>query len=1132
MFSALHAVPFSYCVQQQLTQLNVPDHKPADAEEDLFSRKLKARSKLRRYTPFGHSVIDDSDKHRQTSTVREPAQKSIIELNTTPSANYNRLDNEALNSRRQQTNLSFHVVAGNMPLQFHRRTGKNSVKQLLPPSLQSEDLKLEPKSFVYHSNVPHHSLKYFVLSPPQKQSQTYPPQLLREEPHISTEHIKFGIQPDQKYSTPHTWLSHLDEADVLPKIARPIYPVPSQERTESSQSLYTRFLQPVQSKKVSFHFTQGKQELEIPQQKPEDGNPFAESKLAKQQQLDLEVQQEAEHKKQNHVTQRPHQTSPESHTTGKRILPENLQRAENKSKGMNRNRNLTTNIQDSFINQQSICPYNQYMAQQTRSLCEPYCKYHSKNKESFPAQFSTGRNDSDNETPKKDFSINIQISVRNQQVANTHKEEMEESEHGVNQLGFLNHSVSIHILSDESKSGQTITHHDPKSKDVVINLEHVLEGQQSVNLINRHKEQIQQTYNKPDYLNILNNAQMFHEKLATGQNVPENINKTNDVVTSSQFSSDDQESTHSYDQLEGQPEVRFLHNISTTQFLPEKQTTGPNITQADIKPNDVLTSIQNASGSQHSLHPNNQHKEQITHEYNETPFLKLSNDTQILPETPASGINITGNVNIGTNIQISLDDQQPKYPYDQGKGQPEYVFSEARILHHPDDNEVLPEKLTAGTNITQDDTTQKDVVSTFQNVLQNQHSAYPNNHREEQIESTYNEAHFLNQSNGTQVLAERATNGTNITETINKDKEGFAKFTVSLENQQLIYPYDKYEEEKEHMLHETRSLDQPKSSNILPEKLPLEPNITKNDIKQNDVVTNTEDSLRKEHKEQAENMPEEGSFSYQPNGTQVISAKHATRPNKTVNEINTKHLSNNESSTIYQTVNVTANTTVNTVKLQGEPGIENGKFLKNVTNRSVTEVPFSSVPLSNSTNQSDLQIANRFDMEQSSSQKHTAPETTTRNPNRKNLKRQETTTRKPATLKSPTLRQATPKPGTRTEVTRKPVLRKAATHISSTQKTLPPTPTSSTPSTTKLSVQSQSTQKNSARASRKHKSYVQTSYTSTSTQTPTQTTSTKSPSTETPPTQTASTELSYTQTTSLDTTYTQIPSTPSPFAQQ
>jgi hypothetical protein len=1175
-------------------KLNVPDHKPVETEEDLSSRKFKtesAGSKLHRYNPLEHSVIDERDKHRQMSTVQEPAQKEMTELYATPSDNYNRLDDEALNSTRPQTNLSFHVVPEIMLLQLHRHTGKNNVKKLLPSSLQSPDFKLETKSFDYQSNVPRHSLQASETSPLQKQNQTYPPQLLREKPHRSRGYTKFDIQQDQKYSGPHTWPSLPDESDVLPKIARPIYLVPSHERTEYSQSLNTHPRQTVESKRASFYFTQGNQELELPQQRPENDKSFAQTKRAKHQQLGLEVQQETTYTEQNHITQKPHQASPEFQTTEKRILPENLQEAENKSKDTNRNGNLTTNIQDSFINQQSICPYKQHKAPLKHSLYETYSTYHSKNKEAFPAQFSTVRNNSENETPKEDLSINIQISLGDQHAVNPHKQEKAQSEYKVNQFGFLTHSVGIHILHDEPTSGQTVTQNDTKTKDIVINIQYVLEKEHTVYPTNQHKEQIEHTYNKANFLNLSNDAQMFHEKLTTGQNITENINRTKDAVTNIHFSLQDQESTYSYDQLEGQPEARFLHNSATTQFVPEKQTTGPNITQSGIKPNDILISIQNVSGNQHSLHPNNQQQEQITQEYNEARFLKLSNDTQILPETAAPGINVTGNISktkdIVTMVQISLEDQQPKYPYDQRKGQPEYVLNEARKLHHPDANQMLPEKPTTGSNISQDDTKHGDVVSTFQNVLGNQHSIYPNNHREEQIESKYNEAHFLNQSNGTQILPEKgingtyitqddtkhkdvvsifqnvlgnqhsiypnnhgeekiesmyneahflnqsngtqilpekATTGTNITETINKDKEVFANITVSLENQQLIYPYDKHEEQKEHMLHEASSLYQSNSTNILPEKLQSGQNITENDINQNDVVTSTENSLGKEHKEQPENMPEERSFLYQPKGTHVFSAKNATGPNKTVNTIDIKNLPNNKNSTIYQTVNRTGNTTVNVEKLENEFGIENEKFLKNVMNTSVTVISFTSVPSSNSTNQSDVQVANRFAIEQSPSQNRTAPETTTLKSNRKNLKRQETTTRKPASLKSPTQRQATPKPAARTEVTQKPVLRNAATHISSTQKISPGTPKSPIPSKTKLSIQSQSTQINSTRSSRTYNS---------STQTPsTQTLSTKAPSSQTPPTQTASTELPYTQTTSLETTYTQIPSTQSPFAQK
>jgi len=210
---------------------------------------------------------------------------------------------------------------------------------------------------------------------------------------------------------------------------------------------------------------------------------------------------------------------------------------------------------------------------------------------------------------------------------------------------------------------------------------------------------------------------VFNEKLTTGQNKTDNTNKTHDVVTNTQSSLEDQESTYSYDQLEGQPEDRFLHNLASTQFVPEKQTIVQNTAQADIKPEDVHTSTSNVFGNQHSLYPNNQHEEQITQEYNEVRFLKLSNDSQVLTDTSASRIYITGHINktkdVVNSFQISLNNRQTKYSDEERKGQPENGFSETQKLHHPDGTQLLSDKMTTVPDKTQDDTQHKNVVSNF-----------------------------------------------------------------------------------------------------------------------------------------------------------------------------------------------------------------------------------------------------------------------------------------------------------------------------------------------------------------------------------------------------------------------------------
>jgi hypothetical protein len=341
--------------------------------------------------------------------------------------------------------------------------------------------------------------------------------------------------------------------------------------------------------------------------------------------------------------------------------PENLQEAENGSKNVKINMDLTTHIQNSFKNQHQVCPYKQYTAPINTLLMNLISGTIQRTKKFSQQDFRPDGTTLITKPKKKNFSNNIQISLRNKHAINPHKQEKGQLEHKVNLLGLLNHSVDILFSSDEPTSGQSVTQYDTKTRDIVISIQHILDNQHPVYSIN-----------EANFPNLLSDSQMFNEKLTTDQNKTDNTNKTNDVVTNTQSPLEDQESTYCYDQLEGQPEDRLLHNLASTQFVPEKQTIVQNITQADIKPKVVLTSTSNVFVNQYSLYPNNQHEEQITQEYNEVRFLKLSNISQVLTETSASRIYITGNINKTRNVvnsfQISLNDRQTKYSDEELRG--------------------------------------------------------------------------------------------------------------------------------------------------------------------------------------------------------------------------------------------------------------------------------------------------------------------------------------------------------------------------------------------------------------------------------------------------------------------------------
>jgi hypothetical protein len=452
---------------------------------------------------------------------------------------------------------------------------------------------------------------------------------------------------------------------------------------------------------------------------------------------------------------------------------------------------LATNIQHSLRNQQPTYPHSQYKSDQELKLNQATLKNQPIDSETFSEKFSNGPNKTENETCQNDLANNFLNFLKNQELkTHPYNQNKTQLEHNKYYNPFIHQLIGIEsVLTNQ-------TENETQTKESANNVKILLKNGQSDGPCETHTAQPKDIPNQHHFIQQPVDSKVLNANVQTGTNTIDNETQTDEFSRNIQNSLHNHQSIFPYKQKVAQTgyisrQTPFVHkSIGVDVFstnLPTKQNTTDNETQT----NELATNIQNSLNNRQSIYSYEQERAQPEYIYTQTPFVHqltgVGMFTTILPIGQNRTENETQASYLATNIQNSLNSQQPIYPYKKEE-HAEYVRIQKESIHQPIKFDVSSISLPTEQNTTRNETQPKFLYTRFPTSLNSQYPVYP--HKQEvQMGNIHTQTPFIKGPTGVDVFSTQLPTEQNTTESETQAESLATSFKKSLSIQKSIYPY-------------------------------------------------------------------------------------------------------------------------------------------------------------------------------------------------------------------------------------------------------------------------------------------------------------------------------------------------------
>lgn len=388
--------------------------------------------------------------------------------------------------------------------------------------------------------------------------------------------------------------------------------------------------------------------------------------------------------------------------------------------------------------------------------------------------------------------------------------------------------------------------------------------------------------------------------------------QSKDLAANIQYSLNSQQSTYPYGQHKSEADripaqAPLINQLIDNEMFSAKLTAGPNKSETETQPNEIVSNIQNPFNGQQSIYENNKHDSQPQQIHNQTPFIHQPIYIDSLPTKLPAEQRTTENEQqttyLATSIQNSLNSQLSIYPYNQEVVETKQIHSLAPFKNEQTGVGAFSTELPTEQNTTENETQAHYLATNIQNSLNSQQSIAPSKGEKVQTEHIHihTQTPFTHQPIGVDVFPTELPTEQNSTENETQVHYLVTNIQNSLENKQSINHYSQYNAQPEHIFNQARFIHQPIGSQVHPETLSNGPNITGNETQTNEFLNNIQISLNSQRslhpysqqKAQPEHIPSKIPFIHQPIGIGVSPTELLISQNITDNETQTSDLATN-----------------------------------------------------------------------------------------------------------------------------------------------------------------------------------------------------------------------------------------------